>query len=454
LKQKLYKIYNKLGITSDRTKNITKHVFLSFIYKGGSILASFLLVPLTINYLNTENYGIWLTLSSFISWFSFFDIGLGNGLRNKFAEAKSKGDMNLAKGYVSSAYFSIGAVSFVLIIFFIGFNFFIDWTKVFNISSYLQKDLILLMPIVFGFFCLQLVAKLITTIYVADQEHSTQGKVTFLTNTLSLLIVWLLTKTTSSSILIFGIVYSFFPVLVLIGFNLIGFRSRYKQFKPDLRFWRRDYFKDIFGLGFNFFIIQISGVIIFSTDTLLISRLLGPEEVVPYQLAFKYFGVSSMIFSIISTPFWSGFTEAYTKNDNVWIANAIKNLTKLTIVFILFVCLLLLFSNKFYKFWLGELVDIPFVLSVYMAIYYIQLIIITPYTIFINATGKIFIQTYQSLFSAIINIPISIYFVKYFNLGTEGIILGTIISLIPSLFITPIQTWKIINSSKNKFYNK
>jgi O-antigen/teichoic acid export membrane protein len=254
--------------------------------------------------------------------------------------------------------------------------------------------------------------------------------------------------------LIFGIVYSFFPVLVLIGFNLIGFRSRYKQFKPDLRFWRRDYFKDIFGLGFNFFIIQISGVIIFSTDTLLISRLLGPEEVVPYQLAFKYFGVSSMIFSIISTPFWSGFTEAYTKNDNVWIANAIKNLTKLTIVFILFVCLLLLFSNKFYKFWLGELVDIPFVLSVYMAIYYIQLIIITPYTIFINATGKIFIQTYQSLFSAIINIPISIYFVKYFNLGTEGIILGTIISLIPSLFITPIQTWKIINSSKNKFYNK
>lgn len=454
MKQKLYKIYNKLGIKSDRTKNITKHVFLSFIYKGGSILASFLLVPLTINYLNTENYGIWLTLSSFISWFSFFDIGLGNGLRNKFTEAKSKGDINLAKGYVSSAYFSIGAVSFVLIILFIGFNFFIDWTKVFNISSYLQKDLILLMPIVFGFFCLQLVAKLITTIYVADHEHSTQGKVTFLTNTLSLLIVWLLTKTTSTSILIFGIVYSFFPVLVLIGLNLIGFRSRYKQFKPELRFWRRDYFKDIFGLGFNFFIIQISGVIIFSTDTLLISRLLGPEEVVPYQLAFKYFGVSSMIFSIISTPFWSGFTEAYTKNDNVWIENAIKNLIKLTIVFILFVCLLLLFSNKFYKFWLGELVDIPFVLSVYMAIYYIQLIIITPYTIFINATGKIFIQTYQSLFSAIINIPISIYFVKYFNLGTEGIILGTIISLIPSLLITPIQTWKIINSSKNKFYNK
>jgi O-antigen/teichoic acid export membrane protein len=88
------------------------------VYKGGSILASFLLVPLTINYLDTENYGIWLTLSSFIAWFSFFDIGLGNGLRNKFAEAKAKGDMTLARGYVSSAYFTIGVVSIGLIVIF------------------------------------------------------------------------------------------------------------------------------------------------------------------------------------------------------------------------------------------------------------------------------------------------------------------------------------------------
>ena len=135
-------------------------------------MASFLLVPLTINYLDTENYGIWLTLSSFIAWFSFFDIGLGNGLRNKFAEAKAKGDMTLARGYVSSAYFTIGAVSLGLIVIFTFLNYFIDWTKIFNASPSLQKDLSLLMPIVFGFFCLQLVVKLITTIYTADQHHS------------------------------------------------------------------------------------------------------------------------------------------------------------------------------------------------------------------------------------------------------------------------------------------
>ena len=36
-----------------------------------------------------------LTLSSIIGWFAFFDIGFGNGLRNKFAEAIAKGDHQL-----------------------------------------------------------------------------------------------------------------------------------------------------------------------------------------------------------------------------------------------------------------------------------------------------------------------------------------------------------------------
>src|SRR5690554_5946959 len=171
---------------SQRTKNIIKHVFASFIYKVGSVVANFLLVPLMINYLDVENYGVWLTLSSFIAWFSFFDVGLGNGLRNKFAEAKAKGDLTLAKGYVSTAYFTIGAVCLGLFVLFFGVNFFIDWTSVFNTSKGLQHDLSILMPIVFGFFCLQLVVKLITTIYIADQQHSTQGKITFITNTTSL----------------------------------------------------------------------------------------------------------------------------------------------------------------------------------------------------------------------------------------------------------------------------
>ena len=115
----LNKFYQTFLIKSNRDKNIVKHIGWSSFYKIGSIISNFMLVPLTINYLDTENYGIWLTLTSFISWFSFFDIGLGNGLRNKFAEAKTLGNYTDAQAFVSTAYFTIGCISlFIVIVFF------------------------------------------------------------------------------------------------------------------------------------------------------------------------------------------------------------------------------------------------------------------------------------------------------------------------------------------------
>ena len=159
------------------------------LYKIGSIIANFLMVPLTINYLDTENYGVWLTLSSFIGWFAFFDIGLGNGLRNKFAEAKSLGNYNDAQAFVSTAYFTIGCISIFLLIVFLAVNPIIDWSQLFNTNSSIQEELSLLLPIIFVFFGLQLVVKLITSIYQADQNHSIEGKIQFVGQALSLLAI-------------------------------------------------------------------------------------------------------------------------------------------------------------------------------------------------------------------------------------------------------------------------
>lgn len=454
MKDKIQKIYNKVGIKSDRTKNITKHVLLSFVYKGGSILAIFLLVPMTINYLDTENYGIWLTLSSFIAWFSFFDIGLGNGLRNKFAEAKAQGDMTLARGYVSSAYFTIGAVSLSLIIIFILLNFFIDWTKVFNASPSLQKDLSLLMPIVFGFFCLQLVVKLITTIYTADQHHSMQGKVNFFIQAGSLLLIWIMTKTSESSLLIFGTIFSIFPVLILIGLNWFAFNTRYKAIKPSIKLWKKEYLKGVFGLGAKFFFIQMSGIILFSTDNVIISQLYGPEEVVPYNIAFKYLSIANMVLAMILAPYWSTITEAYTKGDFDWIKTSMRNLFKISLVSIIVVFMMVTFSPFAYKIWIGNNVTIPLSLTIYMAMFFALTIFYAPYTYFINGTGKIKLQMYSIGITSIINIPLSVFFAKNLEFGVSGVIITTILCLIPHVILCPLQYSKLINKTANGIWNK
>src|SRR6476620_8275245 len=103
-----------------RSVKAKKNIVVSFFLKGISIAISLIFVPLTINYINPSRYGIWLTLSSIVSWFSFFDIGLSQGLRNKFAEAKAKGDDTLAQVYVSTTYAILAIIfSIVWIVFLI-----------------------------------------------------------------------------------------------------------------------------------------------------------------------------------------------------------------------------------------------------------------------------------------------------------------------------------------------
>lgn len=448
------KLLAKTGINSARSKNITKHVMLSAIYKGGHIVCTFLLVPLTINFLDTENYGVWLTLSSFIAWFSFFDIGLGNGLRNKFAEAKAIKDLKASKGYVSTAYFSIGSICLVFLILSLLIGYGLDWTSIFNTSTRMKAPLQLLMPVVFSCFSLQLILKLITAIYVGDQNHSISGKINFITAALSLFIVWLLTITTKSSLLLFGTIFSALPLLILLTLNIYAFTGKYKEYAPSLSYWHKTYFKDIFGLGFNFFIIQIAVLVLFSTDNFIITQLFGPKQVVPYNIAYKYMGISNMLFVILLTPYWSSITEAYAKGELVWIRNAMKNLMKFMLGILAVIILLIICSPWAYELWLGNMVSIPIGLTLAMGLFFCINISYAPFNFFINGVGKIRLQMYTLLTAAIINIPLSIFLVETTNWGVSAVMIATCICVLPNVFIFPIQYFKLINQTATGIWDK
>ena len=104
---------------SKRSVRAKKNILLSFVNKGVSIIVSLLLMSTTIDYLDSVNYGIWITISSVVSWAGYFDLGFGHGFRNRFAIAKAKGDMHLAKQYVSTTYFFITLLFLGVFMFFL-----------------------------------------------------------------------------------------------------------------------------------------------------------------------------------------------------------------------------------------------------------------------------------------------------------------------------------------------
>ena len=443
-----------LSQMSARTSNIVRHIGWSFVFKTGSVLANFMIVPLAISYLGKENYGIWLTLSSVIAWFSLFDIGLGNGLRNKFAEARALGKDHDARAFVSTAYYTIGTIVVVLVAGFISLNQLLDWNQIFNTSSDLSGELSLLLPVVFGFFGLQLVSKLIVSIFQAEQHHSIQNKVQFFGQVLSLMVVWLLTLAEGNSLLLFGSLYASFPVLVLLALNVFAFRGRYKAYRPSFSLCKKAYLSEITGLGLKFFIIQIAAVVLFSTDNFIITQLFGPAEVVPYNVAFKYFSIVTMGYSILIAPYWSSFTEAYAKQDLDWIRGSVSRIQKIWFLVPVALSLMVLLSNWFYRIWVGETVKVPIELSIAMAVFVAMLSFNMIYVQFVNGVGKIRLQIVIAIIVTIINIPLSVTLGKYMGLGPTGVVLATAVCLSASVVVFPIQYIKLMNGSAEGVWDK
>lgn len=413
-------------------------------------------MPLTLEYLDPTKYGIWLTLSSIISFFTLFDIGLGNGLRNKLAEALAINNKSLAKSYVSTTYFIIFLIVFCLLFLFLLLNPLINWIKILNSPVEYAKEINYLVFFIFIFFIIQFVVKLITTILTADQKPAYTDLFNFISNIISLIIVLILKKVTEGSILYLGICLSATPVFVLTIATIYFFSRGYKEFIPNYKFIELRYIKDLTSLGMKFFLIQISFIIIFSTNNLIITQIFGPSKVTPYNIAYKYFSIITMVFTIVLSPIWSGFTDAYVKNDFLWIKYTMKKILRLFYALCILTIILIIISNTVYSIWLGtnNAVYIPLSLSISMGIFVIITNWITPFTYFVNGVGKIKLQLYLSYFLMLANIPLSYFLAKYCGMGVSGVVYGTSLCLLPFAFVIPIQYRKILNFEAKGIWNK
>jgi O-antigen/teichoic acid export membrane protein len=443
---------NKINTGHHRSIRAKKNILAAFIFKGCSIAISLVLVPLTIHYINPSQYGVWLTLSSIVGWFSFFDIGFGHGLRNKLTESISKGQFKVSRIYVSTTYAILCIIVSILLVIFFIINPFVNWTKILNTAPGMATELSLLALIVFVFFCLQFVLQLITTILTANQQAGYASLFSFLGNVFSLIVIFILTKTTSGNLLYLGIVLALTPVLVLLVSSIWFYANAYKRFAPSFKYVRFKFIGNIFSLGLKFFILQITSLFIYESSNIIIAQLFGPSEVTTYNIAYKYFSIIPMVFAILMMPFWSAFTKAWVEKDITWIKNAIKKLQKVWLFFTLLAIIMLAFSNFVYKLWVGTQIIVPLSLSTAIAAYVIVTAWNTIFAQFLNGVGKVRLQLYSGIWGAILNIPLAIYFGKMF--GIAGVVFSTVFLASINMSWIYIQFNKVINNKATGIWSK
>ena len=135
------------------------------------------------------------------------------------------------------------------------------------------------------------------------------------------------------------------------------------------------------------------------------------------------------MFSILLVQLWSYVAEATHSKQYNRIKDAMKNLS---ILLIPTAIVLAIMVNKFdliTKIWLGKSINVNNNLVILSAIYSWIICFNGIFTNIQNGMSKIRVQTFSSIVSCVLNIPLAYIFIKVFNLGIIGVMLSNIICL-------------------------
>lgn len=401
-----------------------------------------MLIPLTIDYINPVQYGIWLTISSMVLWMNNFDVGLSHGLRNKLAHSLALGDTENSIKYVSTTYAVLFGISLITFVVFYIVGSFFNWNHIFNINGAISFSIWPVVVLALGSFCIQFFLQPINTVLVATHEPFKASAILFSGQLCTFIIVYILTKCVPGNLFILVAVMAGSPLLVLLIANIYLFTTSLKDFRPRLRAIELKSAKSLLNVGGVFFVIQMGALVIYQTDNIIITRVLGPEHVTIFNIGYKYFSILIVGFVIIVTPYWSAFTDAYAKKDFDWIKKSTRKMRLICIGMSVIAIILYFLSGYCYQFWIGNKIQIPDTLSISLTFYIIVYMWQVVHSYMLNGLGKLRLQLILVVIAAIINIPLSVYLTK--KIGLAGTVYAnTIVMAIMSIFFT-IQCNRII----------
>jgi len=443
----------KLFYNDDLQKKTSKSIFWSLLNNGLVQIIGFFTLPLTLNYLDSTKYGVWTVVNGIVLYLGLFDFGIGNGLRNHLSSSFVNKDFHKAKVFISTAYTLIAISMSIIVAMFLIVNIFIDWGSFLNVSEITDENLSLIVAIVVVTFAIKFVLNLIKSIMISRNDFFYVAILDTITIIIMFIGIVILKSYTAGSLFYLCVTFSSIGIIPILFLSIYFFRTKYIEFSPSVFFFDIKKSKELFTLSGKFFILQISNLLLFFSNSIIIIKLLGPQEVTTYNIIYKLFFIMIAVFVTILNPFWTAINQAKAINDFNWISLTIK---KMKLLFFFFVCaifILVLSTPTILYYWVG-FQEYDLMLIALLGTYSLINSWNNLFIYIANAFSKITLQTVTYSSMAILIIPLSIFFIKYLNFGTVGMALSMVVITLPGAFLFPYQVRLLLNNKAYGVFSK
>lgn len=440
--------------SATRTKIVLKSSAISVGVKVLTVILGLVTIPIVYRSLDKYQFGVYTTLTSIITWIDMFDFGIAAGLKNRLTEAITDNDSARGRKYISTAYCLLFFIAVFIFVVYSSFSGIINWQAILNAVEIERPILDRMAFYVLLFFLIRFVADTINSVYCSFQESYMGGVTQCIGKIVYLICVIVLTRTDNVSLFNIAFAQSFISAITPIIAALFFFKRRHPEYSPSVKCVDFSLGKDILGLGWQFFVIQLALLVIHSGNNLLISQFVDPASVPSYSLSYQLFSYTMMAYTIIIGPLWSAYTEAWRIGDVEWIRHTIKRIRHLFYLFVIGCLLMVICSPLIFRIWIGDSADVPILMSLAVAIMVLLDMWIRIYDYFINGVGKIRIQMIVNVVMACINIPMAYVFSVKCGFGAIGVVMASIVSYSISAIISPVQAKKLLSGTAEGLWNK
>jgi O-antigen/teichoic acid export membrane protein len=291
----------------------------TLISRGITSGAGLISIPLTAQYLGTERFAIWLILSSFLGWASVADLGLASSLTNILASADSNNDQQTAQSAISNTFYLLLILSLGTGILCTAVFPLISWQRVVNVTSISAiADIPSAVIITMLLIILRLILSIPRQIYGAYQEGYIYQIWSTLGSIFAIFGLWIAVNHHGNTALLIATFFGL-PLLGDLGAMIYLFKYSRPWLTPKLGQFNWSGSKKLLTTGSQIWVAQISGIIIFQTDIIIVSQVFGATTVATYGTLLKLFAVVGLIQSAFISPLWPAYCESLATGDIRWV---------------------------------------------------------------------------------------------------------------------------------------
>lgn len=341
------------GRSDERFRRVGLTTLSSLLAKATAVLTMIISAPLTVGYLGSERYGLWMTITSVIVVLGFADLGMGNGLMNAIIRANGQDDREAARKSVASAFFMLLAVAVFASLTFAAFYPLVPWAQIFNVTSAVASaEAGPTVAVLFACFAVSLPLGTVQRVQIGYQEGFQSGLWQCAASIVGLI-----------ALLVAIRLHASLPWLVLsmagapLAVTAINWLVQFGYSRPWLfPSWKevdRSVSRALVSVGASFLILQVLALIGNASDSLVLAHIMGPDAVTEFSFAQRLFSTLLLVQFFIA-PLWPAFGDALEKNDHDWAHRTLRRALVLSVSMTALAALPLFFLGKWIiTLWVG-----------------------------------------------------------------------------------------------------